>query len=133
MIMQSRAPGLVVAAARHAFSEHTRPAGRRVTLVFDSVRDDVPAETSPRLLMFTGDTFDLIVTVAQTPRGKAIGGAIISGSKLTVAIRRPLRATIAIPVDDSGVLAETVIPDGTVRVIVDDLTGEAYQSQWFTL
>ncbi len=137
MSMESRAlicpPRLVVAAARHAFQEHARAARAHASIVFDSARDDDSRESSPRVLMITGDTFDLILTIAPSPRGEVVGGAIISDRKVEVEIRRPRRATLALTADDAGELAETTIPAGPARVIVRGPAGETSQSDWFTL
>jgi len=126
-------PGLVVVAARHAFREHSRAAAKPLSLVFDSSGDGTAHESSPRLLMLTGDTFDLILTVGTTSRGKTLGGVVMPAATVAVGIRRPLRATIALPADDAGVLAETILPCGTACVVVESTTGETYQSDWLTL
>ena len=128
-----RPPLMVVAAARHAFREHTRTEGRNARLMFDSSCDDIERGSSPRRLMFVGDGFDLMLTVATTSRGKTVGGEVISDSKVAVEIRRPLRATIALPADERGVFAESVIPAGTACVVVRDATGKTYESSWLTL
>jgi hypothetical protein len=136
MSIESRAfgpPLLVVAAARHAFREHSRTAAEPVSLVFDSRRDDTPIDCAPRLMMFSGDTFDLILTVGTTSRGKSLGGIVISAERVALGIRRPLRATIALPTDEAGILVGTVLPSGTARVVVHKPTGETHQSNWLTL
>jgi hypothetical protein len=125
-------PLMVIAAARHAFRERTRTEGSRAALVFDSSCDDVE-DSSPRRLMFTGEVFDLILTVATTSRGKTVGGEVISDARLAVEIRRPLRATIALRADKRGVFAESVIPAGTACLVVRNATGETYESNWLTL
>jgi hypothetical protein len=126
-------PVMVISAARHAFREHTRTERNRAALVFDSSSDDVARESSPRRLIFTADLFDLILTVATSARGKTVGGEVISDVRVSVGIRRPLRATIALSVDERGLLAESVIPAGTVCFVVRDATGETYESSWLTL
>jgi hypothetical protein len=126
-------PRMVVVAARHAFRELARTEGNRAALVFDSSLDGTARDWSFRRLLFTGDIFDLILTVATTPRGKTLGGELISDTSLTVGIRRPLRATIALPADETGVLAQSVIPAGTACVVVRAATSEAYESNWLTL
>lgn len=126
-------PPMVVAAARHAFREHTRTEGSRATLVFDSSCDDIERDSSPRRLIFTGDIFDLMLTVATTSRGKTVGGELISDWRLAVEIRRPLRATIALPADKRGVFVDSVIPAGTACLVVRDATGKTYESNWLTL
>ena len=126
-------PQLVKVAARHAFREHSRTAGRPVSIVFDSNRDEVTRDCAPRLLMFTGDAFDLIVTISTTSQGKALGGAVTSATRIAVGIRRPRRALIAVPVDDAGALAEIVLPPGPACVVVQSASGGTYQSNWLTL
>ena len=126
-------PLMVIAAARHAFREHARTEGSHLALVFDSSRDDGERDWSHRRLMFTGDIFDVVLTVATTSRGKTLGGEVVSDTKLSVGIRRPLRATIALPADEKGVFAESVIPAGTACLVVQDATGETYESNWLTL
>src|SRR5262249_41760630 len=126
-------PLMVVAAARHAFREHTRTERGHAALVFDSSRDDFALDRSPRRLMFTGESFDLMLTVATTSPGKPLGGDLISGAKIAVGIRRPLRATIALHADEAGVFAESVIPAGTVCLVVEDATGKVYESNWLTI
>ncbi len=126
-------PQMVVAAARHAFREHTRNEGSPAALVFDSHCDDVVHDSSPRRLIFTGKIFDLVLTVSTTSRGMAVGGEVISDRSVAVGIRRPLRATIALPADERGVFAEAVIPAGTACLVVWDATGETYESNWLTL
>jgi hypothetical protein len=126
-------PLMVVAAARHAFREHAPSEIRRAVLVFDSSRDDVVPEWSPRRLMFTSDTFDLILTVATTSRGKTLGGEVMSETRVAVGIRRPLRATIALAANEQGEFAESVIPAGPACVVVWSATDETYESNWLTL
>jgi hypothetical protein len=126
-------PVLVLAAARQAFRERGHASGRSVSVVFDSSRDDIRRDRSPRVLMFTGETFDLILTVATTHRGKAIGGAIYSATRVAVDIRRPLRATITLQLDETGLMPETVLPGGTACIVVRSTTGVTHQSNWFTL
>jgi|SRR5690348_8058889 hypothetical protein len=126
-------PSMVVAAARHAFREHTRPEGIRAALVFDSSSDDVERERAPRRLIFTGEGFDVMLTVVTTSRGKTVTGEVISDARLAVEIRRPMRATIALPADKKGVLPEAVIPAGPACLVIRTATGETYESNWLTL
>ena len=83
--------------------------------------------------MLSADTFDLILTIGTTSRGNAIGGAIMTSMQLSVAIRRPLRATIALPADENGALVEAVVPGGTACVVVSDAAGRTWVSDWLTL
>jgi hypothetical protein len=128
-----RPPDPVVRAAERAFREHGTPRAEDVMLVFDSFVDDTGPERTPRTLMFTADTFDLVLTVESTPRGNAVGGSLLATQPLAVEIRRPLRATIAIHAGHDGLLTETLVPPGTASLLVHAVGGRTWQSDWLTL
>jgi hypothetical protein len=131
--LQRPPPAPVVKAAERAFRERDAPRAGHVMLVFDSFDDDPETEVAPRLLLFTADSFDLVLTVSSTPRGNALGGSLLGPMALTVAIRRPLRATIAIRAGEDGLLADTLVPPGTASVLVRAASGLTWQSDWLTL
>lgn len=126
-------PVPVVKAAERAFREQRAPRVGLVTLVFDSFFDLNGSQRVPRLLMFTVDAFDLVLTVSVTPRGNLVGGVVLGGGELVVGIRRPMRATIALRAGTDGVLEQTMVPPGTASILVSAATGESWQSRWLTL
>jgi hypothetical protein len=130
-----RPPLMVVNAAQRAFRERPASESGRAELVFDSTRDDVEREGA-RVLMFTSEDFDLVLTVAPSSRGALVGGAAMSRVPIVVGIRRPLRATIVLRSDDNGVLVDTAVPSGASCVVVytqDGEKGEKWESEWLTL
>jgi hypothetical protein len=103
--------------------------------VLPLARDDIEREGA-RVLMFTSEDFDLVLTVAPSSRGALIGGAAMSRVPIVVGIRRPLRATIVLRSDDNGVLVDTAVPSGASCVVVytqDGEKGEKWESEWLTL
>jgi hypothetical protein len=122
-----------VKAAERAFRERDAPLAGDVMLLFDSYVDEAARKRQPRLLMFTADSFDLMLTVRSTPRGNELGGSLFGARSLTVEIRRPLRATITIHAGGDGVLTETLVPPGTASVLVHAESGRTWRSEWLTL
>src|SRR5262245_22922933 len=110
---QLRTPRLVVTAARRAFAVRSGPRAEAAALVFDSFDDASEHEEARRLLLFTAGHFDLLITIAVQPRGKVLGGAVWGPQPVSLAVRRPTRATIVIPASDDGVLTATIVPPGS--------------------
>jgi hypothetical protein len=86
-----------------------------------------------RVLLFTGRTFDLILTIELTSRGRRVGGTIFSDRGVSVEIRRPLRATIALAQANAGTLIDTIVPAGPARIVISGAGGETHESNWLTL
>jgi hypothetical protein len=123
-----------VNAAQRAFRERDPSRARHASLVFDSFIDGHAPAGGYRLLMFGAEGFDLVLTVASTPRGNLMEGALLGDAKpKVVAVRRPMRPTIAIAVRHDGRLSETLVPPGIASVTARCLTGEIWQSDWLTL
>jgi hypothetical protein len=125
-------PGLVLRAAERAFRERAARRLRALTCVFDSVDDGADVRV-PRVLMFAAAGFDVLLTVYATPRGNMVSGAVLGARALHVAIRRPIRATIEIPLTEDGRLAPTLVPPGTGSVLVEQSANISWRSEWFTL
>src|SRR5262249_20076241 len=126
-------PFRVVNSAQRAFREHGCCAAGRLDLVFDSLADADDASTSPnRVLLFSTDAFDIVLTITRTARGNEVGGtAFARVGPLVVGVRRPMRATIAIPCTHEGRMRPTELPAGTASVVTRaPAFGCAWQSEW---
>jgi hypothetical protein len=130
-----RPPALVVNAARRAFRERLTSGARHAELVFDSFADlDETFESAPRMLMFSADGFDLLLTITREPRGDRVEAAVLTPAKpVEVSIRRPTRATIALRATPDGYLAPTTLPPGTASVYARASDGRAWQTDWLTI
>jgi hypothetical protein len=132
-----RPPKRIVEAARRAFDERSGPGTRPVELVFDSLAD---AEWTPsdmtRILMFSGDGLAILLTSTRCAEGNRVGGAVFTRTPVTLALRQPMRATIAIPTTDDGRLLPTTVVTGPASVFARasaPATGRTWQSEWLTL
>jgi hypothetical protein len=125
-------PGLVRRAAQGAFRERVNKQTHRLRCVFDSVEDG-PDASDPRSLMFAGGGIEVVLRVSAIARGTVVAGAVHGASVQHVAIRRPMRATIEIPLGDDGQLTPTFVPSGTGSVLVDESAHISWRSDWFTL
>jgi hypothetical protein len=87
------------------------------------------------VLVFSCDAFDVMLTIAGEARGNRVTGTVFGQCDgLVVAIRRPTRAAIAVPVTRDGLLAPTLVPKGTGSVFTRALSdGRIWQSEWLTL
>ncbi len=125
-------PGLVLNAAQRAFRERTSRRLHRLVCVFDSVDDEDDVHVA-RVLMLAAVGFDVLLTISATPSGNVVAGAVLGASVLHVAIRRPMRATIEIPLSADGRFTPTFVPSGTGSVLVDETAHISWRSDWFTL
>ncbi len=128
-------PALVVKAAEYAISKRPVPEVRTTDLVFDSLAHPDLLRNGPRVLVFSCDAFDIMLTIASEARGNRVTGTVLGDTDaLVVAIRRPTRATIAMPATRDGVLAPTLVPRGTASVYARALSdGRIWQSEWLTM
>jgi hypothetical protein len=128
-------PALVVKAAEYAIRKRTVPDVRKTDLVFDSLAHPDLLRGGPRVLVFSCDAFDVILTVTPEARGNRVTGTVLGDTDaLVVAIRRPTRATIAVPATPDGLLAPTLVPRGTASVYARALSdGRIWQSEWLTM
>ena len=128
-------PALVVKAAEYAIHKRPVPDVRKTDLVFDSLAHPDLLRGGPRVLVFSCDAFDVMLTIAPEARGNRVTGTVLGDTDaLVVAIRRPTRATIAVPATFDGLLAPTIIPKGTASVYARALSdGRIWQSEWLTL
>jgi hypothetical protein len=131
-----RPPERIIEAARRAFDERSAPGTRPVELVFDSLADAewTPADTT-RILMFSGPELALLVTSTRCPQGNRIGGAVFARTPVTLALRQPTRATIAIHTTDDGRLLPTTVVTGPASLFARSTAnaGRTWQSDWLTL
>ena len=68
-------------------------------MVFDSLTQPDLFPARPRVLVFSCDAFDVMLTIAGEARGNRVTGTVFGQCDgLVVAIRRPTRAEIAVPV-----------------------------------
>jgi hypothetical protein len=131
-----RPPEHIIEAARRAFYERSAPGTRAVDLVFDSLADAewTPADTT-RILMFSGTELAMLLTSSRCSQGNRVGGAVFSRTPVTLALRQPTRATIAIPTTDDGRLLPTTVVNGPASLFARSTTdaGCTWQSDWLTL
>ena len=117
------------------FTNDAPPRRRRADLVFDSFTDvEETFENGPRMLMFSADGFDMLLTITREARGDRLEASVLTPSKpVTVTIRRPTRATIAIRVTPDGALEPTTVPPGTASVFARSSDGRTWQTDWLTI
>ncbi len=128
-------PALVVKAAEYAIRKRPTADVRKTDLVFDSLAHPDLLRGAPRVLVFSCDAFDVMLTIAAEARGNRVTGTVLGDTDaLVIAIRRPTRATIAVPATCDGLLAPTLVPKGTGSVYARALSdGRIWQSDWLTL
>jgi hypothetical protein len=131
-----RPPERIIEAARRAFDERSAPGTRLVELVFDSLADAewTPADTT-RILMFSGPELAMLLTSTRCATGNRIGGAVFTRTPVTLALRQPTRATIAIPTTDDARLLPTTVVTGPASLFARSTLapGRTWQSDWLTL
>jgi hypothetical protein len=131
-----RPPERIIEAARRAFDERSAAGTRLVELVFDSLADAewTPADTT-RILMFSGPELAMLLTSTRCAEGNRVGGAVFTRTPVTLALRQPTRATIAIPTTDDARLLPTTVVTGPASLFARSSAapGCTWQSDWLTL